>query len=133
MKLNLFKPLVAAALVVLTLLALTPAIPVKADSGQVVSRQYVITNSSTTVPVRIAPRAGTYATSITVIGNKDWQTTNTGTVYIGPSSTNGQQSIAITTGQIVTLSFTPSQWVDLYDWYLDPVTANDGVVVIYSK
>lgn len=117
----------------LVLLSMTLAVPVQADSGKVTARQYYVTNTSASVPVRMAPRAGTYATSVTLVGNRLWQTTNTGTVYIGPNSTNGTQAISITSGQIVTLSFTPAQWVDLYEWYLDVATTNDGVCVIYTQ
>ncbi len=104
-----------------------------ADGGLVTANQYYVTNSSTTVPVRLAPRRGTFVTSAVIVGNSLWQTTNTGTVYIGPNSTNGCQAIAVTSGATVTLSFTPNQWVDLYDWYLDVATTNDGVCVIFTK
>ena len=104
-----------------------------ADSGLVTANQFYVTNTSTTVPVHMAPRRGTFATSVTVIGNSLWQTTNTGTVYIGPNSTNACQAIAVTSGSTVTLSFTAGQWVDLYDWYVDITSANDGVCVIYTK
>ena len=103
-----------------------------AASGLVNSRQLLKTNSDAATPARIGAQ-GTYATSITILGNKDWRTANTGTVYIGPTSTNNVQPIAITPGAVVTLAFGPDQFIDLYDWYVDVVTANDGVVVIYSK
>ena len=127
------RRLVVGGMLAIVVLAGSISTPVRADSGTVTARQYYITNTDAAVPVRMAPRAGTYATSVTLVGNRLWQTTNTGTVYIGPNSTNGAQAIAITTGQIVTLSFTPAQWVDLYDWYLDVATTNDGVCVIYTK
>ncbi len=104
-----------------------------ADGGLVTANQYYVTNTSASVPVRLAPRRGTFVTSATIVGNSLWQTTNTGTVYIGPNSTNGCQAIAVTSGSTVTLSFTQNQWVDLYDWYLDVVTVNDGVCVIFTK
>lgn len=104
-----------------------------ADSGLVTSTQYYVTNTSSTVPVHMAPRKGTYATSVTVIGNSLWQTTNTSTVYIGPNSTNDCQAIAVASGARVTITMTPNQFIDLYDWYLDVVTVNDGVCVLYTK
>lgn len=120
-------------LVAILALVLVPATSAFADGGQVFANQYYVTNTSATVPVRMAPKRGTFVTSATIIGNSLWQTTNTGTVYIGPNSTNACQAIAITSGATVTLSFTQNQWVDLYDWYLDVVTVNDGVCVIYTK
>lgn len=117
--------LTAAAVLLLPIL-------VFAASGLVGSRQLVKTNSDTATPARIAAQ-GTYAASVTIIGNKDWRTANTGTVYIGPTSTNNVQPIAITPGSTVTLSFSQGQFIDLYDWYVDVTTANDGVVVIYSN
>jgi len=103
-----------------------------AASGLVSSRQLLKTNSDTATPARLAV-AGTYATSVTFIGNKDWRTANTGTVYIGPTSTNNVQPLALTPGQVMTLSFASDQYIDLYDWFVDVGTANDGVVIIYSK
>ena len=122
------KPKFVALLAVLLLPLLAFA-----AGGLINSRQYIITNSSTSAPTRLAAVRGTYARAITVLGNKDYRTGNTGTVYIGPSSTNDQQVLSITTGQILTLSFGENQFIDLYDWYLDVATADDGVVVIYSN
>lgn len=118
--------IIAAVVVLLPLLAW-------AASGYVTSKQLNTTNSSTTVPTRLSSVRGAYATSITIIGNKASRTANTGTVYIGPTSTDNDQPIAIASGSLVTLTFTPDQYIDLYDWYLDVATANDGVVIIYSR
>lgn len=123
--------LLLALFILAMVFAMVPA--AFADGGLVAANQYYVTNSSTTVPVRLAPKRGTFVTSATLVGNSLWQTTNTGTVYIGPNSTNACQAIAITSGATVTLSFTQNQWVDLFDWYLDVATANDGVCVIYTK
>ena len=103
-----------------------------AASGLISSRQFTKTNASTGTPVRLAAQ-GTFATSVTIIGNNAARTANTGTVYIGPTSTDNAQPIAITTGQTVTLTFASDQYIDLYDWYLDVATANDGVVIVYSR
>lgn len=118
---------------ILAVLVLALPVLVFAAGGYIASRQFKVTNSDTAVPARMAPVRGTFATCVTVIGNKDWRTANTGTVYIGPTSTNDQQPITITSGQLVTLTFAANQEVDLYDWYVDVGTANDGVVVIYSR
>ncbi len=103
-----------------------------AFGGLVSTKQLIKTNSSTSVPVRIAP-LGTYASKVTFIGNNAARTANTGTVYVGPTSTNDTQTLAITTGQTMTIECAPGEWIDLYEWYLDPATANDGVVVLYTQ
>lgn len=105
---------------------------VLAAAGLVTSRQLLKTNASTTVPARLAAR-GTYATSITVIGKKSWRVDNTSTAYIGPVATNDMQPVAILPGQTVTLGFSADQFIDLYDWYLDVSTGDDGVVILYSR
>ena len=119
-------------LLTMAALVLLPAL-VWAASGLVASKQVVRTNADTAVPARMAAARGAYATSITVIGNKDWRTPNTSTVYIGPTSTNSQQPIAIAPGATATLTFANDQFIDLYDWYFDVGTANDGVVIVYSR
>lgn len=102
-----------------------------AFGGIVSSRQLITTNTSASVPVVLGP-AGTYASKITIIGNKTARTANTGTVYIGPTSTNDAQPIAITSGQTVTITPAPGEWLDLNEWYLDVTTVNDGVVIILT-
>jgi hypothetical protein len=111
-------------------LLLVPVL-VFALGGQVSSRQFTKTNASTSSPVRLAAQ-GTFATKVTIIGNKSARVANTGTVYIGPTSTDDAQAIAVTTGQTVTITPAQGEFIDLYEWYLDPATANDGVVVIYT-
>ena len=103
-----------------------------AFGGLVSTKQIIKTNSSTSVPVRLAP-LGTHASKVTFIGNNAARTANTGTVYVGPTSTNDTQVLAITTGQVMTIECAPGEWIDLYEWYLDPVTANDGVVILYTQ
>lgn len=98
-------------------------------AGQVGSTQIIQTAADSSVPVRLSTNRVRMA-SMTIIGNKAARTANTGTIYIGPTSTNDTQSIPITTGQILTMVAPPGQWIDLYDYWLDVTTAGDGVVII---
>lgn len=123
---RLFFLLTMALLAALALTA--PAQP----RNQVDSIQLVVLNSSTTVPVRLSSNHVAFA-SMTVIGNKAERTANTGTVYIGPTSTNDTQALAITSGATITLVAPVGETIDLYNWWLDPATANDGVVLIVTK
>lgn len=116
----------------LAVLAVIVGIAEAQPRNQVDSIQLVVLNSSTTVPVRLSSNHVAFA-SMTVIGNKAERTANTGTVYIGPTSTNDTQAIAITTGATVTLVAPPGETIDLFNWWLDPATANDGVVLIVTK
>lgn len=66
-----------------------------------------------------------------VIGNKAARTANTGTVYLGPESTNDTQGIPITTGATVVLEAAAGARLDLSDLWLDVVTAADGVLILW--
>lgn len=103
-----------------------------AFGGPVSSRQSITNNSSTSAPIALAP-AGTYASSVTLIGNKTARTANTGTVYVGPTATNDAQPVSVTSGQTVTIVAPPGEWIDLNEWYLDVATANDGLVIIWTQ
>lgn len=116
----------------LTILALAAVALHAQPRNQVDSIQLVVLNSSTTVPVRLSSNHVAFA-SMTIIGNKAERTANTGTVYIGPTSTNDTQPLAIATGATITLVAPPGETIDLYNWWLDPASANDGVVLIVTK
>ena len=66
------------------------------------------------------------------IGNKAARTGNTGTVYLGVTSGNDTQPIAIATGATFTLSAPGGIKLDFHDFYIDVVTNGDGLVIIYA-
>jgi len=66
-----------------------------------------------------------------ILGNKAARTANTGTVYLGPESTNDTQGLPITTGATKVLEAAPGCRLDLSDLWLDVVTAADGVVILW--
>lgn len=109
-------------------LLLCPAQP----RNQVDSIQLVVVNASTSVPVRLSSNHVAFA-SMTVIGNKSARVANTGTVYIGPAAGNDEQPMAITSGATITLVAPAGETIDLYNWWLDPATADDGVVLLITK
>jgi len=89
---------------------------------------FVTLNSSTTVPVRLTSTSKKFIKAW-ITGNKAGQTSNTGTVYIGAASSNGNQSIAIATGTRVEIEPPSGRHLDFYDIWLDVANANDGVAV----
>ena len=98
----------------------------------------------TTVPVQITktvaaaatPEAlaadGTFFRSATIIASKAARVLNTGLVYLGIGATNDASALELSPGDVYTITAPLGQQYDLNDWYLDVVTAADGVVVIYS-
>jgi hypothetical protein len=100
--------------------------------GITLSQQIIKTNTSTTVPVAIAAASKPFRSATFFGFNSTTRDANTGTVYIGITSGNNTQPIAITTGSYVTVEAPAGKFFDLADWYLDVATVNDGVVVIYS-
>ena len=95
----------------------------------VIPAQYVRTNASTTVPVRLSATRKKIRCA-TLIGNNAYQTANTGTVNVGWSSANGEQSVAIASGTVYVLKSEPGEALDLFDVWLDVANASDGLVVI---
>lgn len=93
--------------------------------------QFVTLNSSTSSPVALTNTV-IRATRVTFIGKKDNRTANTGTVYIGATSTNDQQPIEVASGATVSLNLPANTVIDLSKLYLDVATANDGVLVLYQ-
>jgi len=91
------------------------------------------TNASATVPVRLsAVRGANFFKSATFYGKLHPRTNNTGTVYLGTNSTNDTQAISIAAGEYVVITAPENSYFDLYDFYLDVATTNDGVVVVYA-
>lgn len=93
--------------------------------------QWVVINSSTATPA-VLTNAVIKAKRVTFVGNKATRTANTGTVYIGQQSDNDTQPIEVQSGQTVSLLIPENQQIDLSKLYLDVVTANDGVLVLYE-
>lgn len=90
------------------------------------------TNSSTTVPVRLAS-ASVFFRKAWIYGNKAAQTANTGTVFLGNLSANASQPMAIATGVEKIIEAPPGAYMDFYEFYLDVATANDGVSILYVQ
>ncbi len=63
------------------------------------------------------------------IGHKAVRTANTGTVYLGLSATNDTQPVPIATGAERTIEAVTGARHNLADFWLDVVTAADGVVI----
>lgn len=119
-------------LFLLLLLAVVVASGAFAD-GLTALRQLIKTNSDTATPTRlVATRGSALFKTATFYGRLDARTSNTGTVYLGTVSTNNTQPIEVTAGAAVVITAPANSYLDLYDFYLDVATANDGVVVVYQ-
>ena len=94
----------------------------------VVPDWFVKTNASTSVPVRLSNTRIKFR-SATLRGEKAVGTNNTGTVRIGWSGVDGEQTIPISAGEEIGLEAGSGEALDFYDIWLDCATANDGVVV----
>jgi hypothetical protein len=105
------------------------------SSAEIVPGQFIKTITIAAGTVAVAA-LGTYATSITVIARKTLApvdfggTNNTGNVTIGFSNANGQP-IELTPGDVWNFSVSAGRKLDLGKIYLDVLTDNDGVVVLY--
>jgi hypothetical protein len=93
--------------------------------------QLVVTNTSTTVPVALSSSV-IKARSITIYAKQHYRVENAGTVYIGFQSTNQNQFYQLTPGSHLVLEAPIGYVYNLSTIYLDPDTANDGVVVNYQ-
>ena len=88
--------------------------------------------ATNTIPRQIVT-TNLYVRGVTFVGIKGVEpiTNNAGLVYVGASSTDGQQFITVTPAGEVVVSVKDNQLFNLKDWYLDAATTNDGVGVIY--
>jgi len=95
--------------------------------------QYVIINSSTTVPIQLTNNAQ-YARSVTVFGKNAFQTTNTGAINLGfGTSVNGLMGITVDPGSAITIkSINGQDTFALSNIWLDVSIANDGAVVYWE-
>lgn len=71
--------------------------------------------------------------SATFYGKNAYRTNNTGSVYLGTTSTNNEQHLEITPGGVWVITAPRGMVFDLYDLYLDVATNADGVLVEYDS
>lgn len=108
------------------------AVPFLAYAATLKFGQWVVVNSSAATPVQLT-NSSLVVNSLTLIGKKSYQTTNTTAVYVGFSSANGEQGISIDPGaSVVIKDVTGNRTLSVSNIWLDVTTANDGVVVIYD-
>lgn len=87
------------------------------------------TNSSTSSPVQLTTNT-TMCKTIVFTGYKSARVANTGTVWIQyNNSTNDNAGLKLQSGQTVSITAGPSG-INAADFWIDPETANDGVVAI---
>jgi hypothetical protein len=115
---------------------LTPAVAVPLPaagqhSEQMAPTQVIKTVLDPATPERLAPRPGACFRSATLIGLRGPQTPNLGMVFLGVSSGDGDQPIAIAPGQVWMLTAPAGGQIDLYSLWLDVRNAGDGVAVLY--
>lgn len=121
----------------LVIIALALLVLVKAQSQtRSVWRTLYVTNTSLTVPTNFVAGMGgqtnIYATRVTILGKASPRTTNTGTVYVGPSSGNDTQPYPVTAGGEVVLRAQDTAPFNLRDWYVDVLNSGDGVTIIFQ-
>lgn len=107
-----------------------------ATSAETVPGQFLKQTTIALGPVALAP-AGTFATWIMVQAQKsiahpdNGGTANAGKVFIGFSNVNGAQPIEFNPGDQFVFSAGSGRKLDLGKFFLDVLTDNDGVVVLY--
>lgn len=102
-----------------------------AAGGPTSAIQFSVTNTSATVPIALSTTRR-YAQSFTVIGSVAPQVNNVGNIYIGTLTNNTQQPILVQPGTMISVIAPPGEWINLQEWFLDVVNANDGVTIIYT-
>lgn len=71
--------------------------------------------------------------SVIIRAGRTARVANTGSVWIGTSSTNDTQLIELIPGATLTITAPPGKYIDLAGIYVDSVTSTDGVVFIATK
>jgi len=93
---------------------------------------FVKTNNNPGTPVSLTAATAKFQKA-TILGKKALAgTNNANPVKIGPSASAGQQPYVIEPGGEIVLEAPFGKKWDFINWYLDPQTAGDGVVVIYT-
>ena len=97
-------------------------------------QQIIKTVAASGTPEAITSTSPTYFSNAIYIGLKavNPRTANSGIVYLGVTSGNETQPIAINPSEVYSISAPTGVIFDLSTWYLDVATNGDGVVVIYS-
>ena len=93
------------------------------------------TIASITVPERLKATAGTKFRQATFFGFSNvggTQTPNTGSVFIGPSATDGANFLEVTPGGQAIMEAVEGTSLDFYDQYGDAQVAGEGVGVLYQ-
>lgn len=94
--------------------------------------QFSMVNSSTTVPKQLT-NVTMYVRSVTFIGKSSNQgSANAASVFIGFSSTDGANVYEIQSGTIHVFTPPPGDSLNLADIYVDVVSANDGLAIIWE-
>ncbi len=89
-------------------------------------------NSDTAVPKQFT-NTTISAKSVTVLGFKSPQTSNTTTVWIGWQSGNGTQEVPVIPGGSAVFKAVDGQrFANISNFWYDVTTANVGVIVIYE-
>lgn len=102
----------------------------KADDKLVGYGILITNNSSATAPIRISS-VNLMVSRITIYGRSAARTPNVGDVWLGPVADNDAQPIKVGSNGEVLIECQPGNKFNLYDFYLDPANANDGVVIVY--
>ena len=97
--------------------------------------QFLIQNSSTSVPKQISDTPKNFRTA-TLIACKSiagpTAGANTGVVQIGVSAANNEQPLEFSPGDERVIHAAAGQMLDLSQYYLQVANANDGLVIIYQ-
>lgn len=93
--------------------------------------QFLKTSTAAASPVALTSSTTYFRKAIVRGINALTGTANTGTVYIGPSSSANQQSVEIPPGGEYVIEPPNGAKDNFANWYLDVDTNADGVVVIY--
>lgn len=116
------------------LLTLLACAGIALADGLTALQQLTKTNSDPSTPVRLTSvRGQSLFKTATFYGRLHPRTNNTSSVYLGPVSTNSTQPIEVPAGGSVVITAPKDSYLDLYDFYLDVSTANDGVVVVFQN
>lgn len=95
--------------------------------------QFVVLNSSTATPVQLT-NGNMLVRSVTILGKKGYQTTNTTSINIGfGTNADGQMGLTIDPGQGITIkAIRQDGRFALSNIWLDVTTANDGAVILWE-
>ena len=92
----------------------------------------VVTNASTTVP-KVISATDVWFTQAIIEGKRAQGTANTGIVYIGASSVDGENPHEVLPGTPFFFSAPAGGCLNLGALYMDVATANDGLMITVIK